>query len=105
MIPPILQWLETRFNQRIAHNPRYVMTVVLMTGLTTVLNSVPLSYRQLSSFSRAARPYALFGMGIGTIFSILSPFIIWIVFAVVFHTISRYLGGSGNFRETLLLLG
>jgi hypothetical protein len=83
----------------------YPVAIVAIVGLVGALGSIPVLLLVSSGLSQSVQLFFAVGAVIGFLFSIVGPFIAWLLYAIAFQVISYFLGGEGEFRETFVLSG
>lgn len=75
--------------------------VVLAAALTSTLGTILVMLEVRQSVSGSAGSFISIGFGIGIVGAFLAMFFSWIAFTAVFHAISGWYGGEGEFRDTM----
>lgn len=79
--------------------------VVLVVGLLGLLSAVPTLLLVLRGVPPGAQGIVGVGLAIGAVFGLVGPFIVWLLYAIVFYALSIAFGGEGEFRELFALTG
>lgn len=79
--------------------------VVLVVGILGLLSAVPTLLLVLRGVPAGARGIVGVGLAIGAVFGLVGPFIVWLLYAIVFYALSIAFGGEGEFRELFALTG
>lgn len=79
--------------------------VVLVVGVLGLLSAVPTLLLVLRGVPPAARGIVGVGLAIGAVFGLVGPFVVWLLYAIVFYALSMVFGGEGEFRELFALTG
>ncbi|MFC6992359.1 Yip1 family protein [Haladaptatus sp. GCM10025707] len=80
--------------------------VVLLAGVVGAITSFLLLSRILTALPADVGPaVALLSYTFGVGGALVTQFVVWVLFAVVFHVISIVFDGEGDFRKTLALTG
>lgn len=95
------------FFEREAADPslRGPVVIVAVVALVGVLSSLPVMRAVLGSFPEGARPFGLIGIAIGVVFGLVGPFVVWLLYALLFYGLSALVGGEGEFRDVFVLIG
>lgn len=79
--------------------------VVLLVGVLGLLSAIPSLLLVLRGIPAEAEPFIGVGLAIGAVFGLVGPFVVWLIYALVFYGISIAFGGSGSFRQLFVLTG
>lgn len=79
--------------------------VVLVVGVLGLLSAVPVLLLVLRGVPSGARAIVGAGLAIGAVFGLVGPFVVWLLYAIVFYAISIAFDGTGTFRELFALTG
>lgn len=81
------------------------LLVVFCTGVLGMASTLLVLQKQASTLASDVRPFAQVGMLVGAAGNLFLTFFFWMLYAAAFYFISRYFGGSGEFRTTVKLVG
>lgn len=79
--------------------------IVLAVGVLGLLSAVPSLLLVLRGIPAEARAIVGAGLAIGAIFGLVGPFVVWLLYAIVFYAISMVFDGTGSFRDLFVLTG
>lgn len=79
--------------------------VVAALALAGVLSSIPVFLTAANSVAQEAQPFVLAGLGIGVIIGAFAPFVVWLIYTLLFYGLSTLFDGSGEFRDLFALVG
>lgn len=79
--------------------------IVLAVGVLGLLSAVPSLLLVLRGIPAEARAIVGAGLAIGAIFGLVGPFVVWLLYAIVFYAISMVFDGAGSFRDLFVLTG
>lgn len=82
--------------------PFLVVTAVAVVGL---LGSVPVFQAVTGAVPAGARLFVLIGLVVGAVVGLAAPYVLWLVYALLFYGLSALLGGEGSFRDLFALVG
>lgn len=82
--------------------PALVVVLVAVIGL---LSSVPVFRALFGTVPPGAGPFVLVGLVVGAVIGLVTPFVIWLVYALLFYGLSALFGGEGSFRDLFRLVG
>lgn len=97
-----------RFFRERADDPGLVgpLLVVSLVGLLGAVAAYPASQAIADALPAEARGFGTIATVTGLIGAFVGPFVVWILFAAVFHGLSAVLyDGEGSFRDTFALTG
>lgn len=94
------------FDQRDA-NPSllYPTVIVAVIGILSAIASVPPFLALSRGLPAEVQPFLAVGAVIGFLSAIIGPFVVWLLYAIVFQILSYFFDGDGTFRETFILSG
>ncbi|MFB6360660.1 MAG: YIP1 family protein [Halobacteriales archaeon] len=81
------------------------VVVVFLVGVLGLLSAVPALLLVLRGIPAAAQPIIGAGLAIGALFGLAGPFVVWLIYALLFYGISIAFGGAGPFRQLFVLTG
>jgi len=84
---------------------RDALLVVVVAGLANALSGLATASQLLEAAGEGAGRFLIVGQLFGAILGVVGIFVMWIVFAGLFHLISRFFDGSGEFRDVVTLTG
>lgn len=95
------------FFQREAADPslRGPVVIVAAVAVIGVLSSIPVMQATLGSMPEGASSFGVIGLVIGVVFGMIGPFIVWLLYALVFYLLSALFDGDGEFRDVFALIG
>lgn len=95
------------FFEREAADPslRGPVVIVAVVAVIGVLSSLPVMQAVLGSMPRGATPFGAIGLVIGVVVGIVGPFVVWLLYALVFYGLSALFDGKGEFRDVFVLIG
>lgn len=79
--------------------------IVLAVGVLGLLSAVPSLLLVLRGIPAEARAIVGAGLAIGAAFGLVGPFVVWLLYAIVFYAISMVFDATGSFRELFVLTG
>lgn len=82
--------------------PVVVVSVVAVIGM---LSSVPVFRAMFEALPAGAGPFVLIGLVVGAVVGLAAPFVVWLVYALLFYGLSALLGGEGSFRDLFRVVG
>lgn len=89
------------------HDPglRGPVLIVLAVGVLGLLSAVPSLLLVLRGIPAEARAIVGAGLAIGAAFGLVGPFVVWLLYAIVFYAISMVFDATGSFRDLFALTG
>lgn len=95
------------FYQREVADPgvRGPVAVVAVVAIVGLLSSVPVFQSIMGAVPEAASIFVLIGLVVGAVIGLVSPFVIWLLYALLFYALSMIFGGRGEFRDLFFLIG
>ncbi|MFB6149001.1 MAG: Yip1 family protein [Halobacteriales archaeon] len=95
------------FFEREAAEPRLrePILIVAVVGIVGLLSSVPVFQAIMGAVPEAASPFVMIGLGLGAVIGLVSPFVIWLVYTVLFYGLSSLFDGIGEFRNLFAVVG
>lgn len=82
--------------------PVMVVAVVALVGL---LGSVPVFRAVLGAVPAGAEPFVVVGLAVGAVVGLAGPFVVWLVYTLLFYGLSVLFVGEGSFRDLFVLVG
>lgn len=82
--------------------PIVIVSVVALTGL---LSSLPVFQAIMDAVPEAASAFVLIGLVVGAVIGLVGPFVVWLLYALLFYGLSAIFGGEGEFRDVFVLIG
>lgn len=79
--------------------------VVFMVGLAGILGSFPVFRALLGGTPAGANSFLLIGVAVGVVAALLTPFVLWLIYAGLFHGLTIPFDGEGEFRDLFALVG
>jgi len=97
---------ETFFQER-QPDPNLLgpVLVVLLVGVLGLVSVVPSLLVLLRDVPSEAQPVIGAGLAIGAVFGLVGPFVVWLIYALLFYGISSLFDGAGSFRQLFVLTG
>jgi len=97
---------DTFFRNRTDHTSLlYPASIVLLAGLISLIGGLPLLFKLTSAFGGLTGNIATVIPIVSSVFGLVTVFIVWAIYAGLFHVISTVFDGEGTFRNTLTLVG
>lgn len=95
------------FLERRADDPSLVgpVLVVAIVGIVAATSSYLTVQKVAGSFGDGVGSFVAIGGAIGALSAVFVTFVMWALFAGIFHAISALFDGDGGFRTTLALVG
>lgn len=82
--------------------PALVVGAIAVVG---VIGSIPTILAVFEALPAGAGVFAAVGFAIGGVFGLITPFITWLIVAVLFFIGTLVVGGDGSFRDLFALVG
>lgn len=82
--------------------PTIVVGTVAILGL---LAAIPTLQATMAAVPRGARGFVVVGAIVGMVFGLVVPFVVWLVYALLFYALSALFGGEGEFRDLFAMVG
>lgn len=95
------------FFEREARDPglRRPALVVAIVALFGLLGTIPVFQATLSTLPPEASAFVAVGVAIGAVAGLLGPFVVWLVYAVLFYLLSLAFDATGEFRDLFAVTG
>lgn len=95
------------FFEREAEDPglRGPVLIVAAVAVVGLLSTLPVMKMVLDTIPQAANPFVLIGLGVGAVIGLVGPFVVWLLYALLFFGISAVFDGDGEFRDLFALVG
>lgn len=95
------------FFEREATDPslRGPVVIVAVVAVIGVLSSLPVMQAALGSMPQGATPFGVIGLVVGVVVGMIGPFVVWLLYALVFYGLSALFEGDGEFRDVFVLIG
>lgn len=95
------------FFEREAADPglRGPVAVVAVLAVAGAVGSIPTLQATLGAAPEGAAPFVLVGSVVGVLFGLVVPFVVWLLYALLFYALSSLFDGEGEFRDLFALVG
>ncbi|WP_255152508.1 Yip1 family protein [Halorarius halobius] len=95
------------FFPREAEEPslRGPVVVVAAVALVGLASSIPVFSAILGTVPSEAQPFVFVGLAVGAVTGLVGPFVVWLVYALLFYGLSALFNASGEFRDLFTLVG